>query len=454
MEVNPVDPYQFDELIEKMMCEAAEEWIDHQDHVFSDDFEFELQRKLRAKSRTSRTRQAQRNRITVNSGSDAETVPVHKTHSTAYKPFPKAYAIGGMAACLLLGAVLFQGWQDLRNQVVLNEQSTPEQITESEQPVPEQSSVQVPEPAESQAENSFAAPTAEQQPPQADAPQEEILPSLPDHAENVSTAPAVQEKIVTVVTVLKVVTTAPVTTLSEVTTTTTAPVIHEPGDAEQTDEIPEEVYSKCEKNGLPAERLDQMFAEKKEKTQIKDYVVYYECEQTDYSAVAAEILTDVDTSKVFDFKVVSVGSKLDVSSVMPPESLESGWNRYRNTVSGKGKYGRFVYRFECTKPIESEQGVVKGVVSSFTADGQSVLNPDDYIHPFYPEMIALGDVNGDGQVDVSDANAIIQYVGNSGDITDKGKLAADVNLDGNVDLDDAVQVLTYIANHIPHVWGK
>lgn len=235
MEVNPVDPYQFDELIEKMMCETAEERIDHQDHVFSEDFEFELQRKLRAKSRTSRTRQTQRNRITVNSGSAAETVPEQKIHSTAYKPFPKAYAIGSMAACLLLGAVLFRGWQGLRDQVVLNEQNTPEHITESAQVVPEQSSV--PQPAVSQTENSFAAPTAEQQPAHADVPQEAILPALPDYAENASTAPAVQEKTVTVVTVLKTVTTAPVTTLAAVTTTAPGPVIYEPGDVDQDGEI-------------------------------------------------------------------------------------------------------------------------------------------------------------------------------------------------------------------------
>ncbi|MCR4758994.1 MAG: dockerin type I repeat-containing protein [Oscillospiraceae bacterium] len=462
MEVNPVDPYQFDELMEKMMCEVAEERIDHQDHVFSDDFEFELQRKLRAKTRTSQTRQAQRNRIIVNSGSDAETVPACQTRKNAYKPFPKAYAIGGMAACLLLGAVLFRGWQGLREQIVLNEQSTPEQITESGQAVPEQSSAQVQEPAESQAENSFAAPTAEQQPSQADVPQEAILPALPDQAENISTEPAVPEKIVTVVTVLKTVTVAPVTTLSEVTTTTAAPVTHEPGDAEQNAEIPEKVYSKCEKNGLPADKVDEMFAEKTKKNPTKDYdyVFYCECEKTD-SAFTADILTDVDTSKVSFFDAVPLNRRtLDVSPAMTDEAdTEPGWTRYRNTVSGNGKYSRFVYRLVCEEPVDPEkpeQCIVQGTVLSFTVNGEPAPKPEDYIHPFYHRMIALGDVNGDNQVDVTDANLIIQYSGGSSvsAISDRGKLAADVNLDGIVDLDDAVQILTYIANCVPHVWGN
>lgn len=231
------------------------------------------------------------------------------------------------------------------------------------------------------------------------------------------------------------------------------------------DEIPEDVYSIWKDNGHPADELDKVFAEKK-RSLIKDYVYYCECENTGH-AFTAEILTDIDPLNVSYFDAVPLkGKTLDISPALCQESPEPGCTRYRNTVSGSGKYSQFVFRFVCDTDADPEQCIVRRTVSDVTVNGLSVPDTEAYMHLYkkYTNskisrigMLALGDVNKDNQVDVTDANLIIQYSGggsNAPAINDRGKLAADVNLDGVVDLDDAVQILTYIANYVPHVWGN
>ena len=49
----------------------------------------------------------------------------------------------------------------------------------------------------------------------------------------------------------------------------------------------------------------------------------------------------------------------------------------------------------------------------------------------------LGDVNGDGQVDISDVNAVINMMLGKVDKVD----AADINGDGNIDISDVNSVI-------------
>lgn len=65
-------------------------------------------------------------------------------------------------------------------------------------------------------------------------------------------------------------------------------------------------------------------------------------------------------------------------------------------------------------------------------------------NPSY-ETTLLGDINLDGDVDISDAVAVYQ-IGNSS--TKKQKLAADVNLDHNYDAYDANLILSFVAHNI------
>jgi hypothetical protein len=60
----------------------------------------------------------------------------------------------------------------------------------------------------------------------------------------------------------------------------------------------------------------------------------------------------------------------------------------------------------------------------------------------------LGDVNGDGAVDVLDANLIQKYAVDNVVLTDEQLIAGDVNDDGVVDVLDSVDILKYVVEKI------
>ena len=57
----------------------------------------------------------------------------------------------------------------------------------------------------------------------------------------------------------------------------------------------------------------------------------------------------------------------------------------------------------------------------------------------------LGDVTGDGQIDVNDVTDIQLYIVQNQSFTDKQKEAADVNKDGKISVLDVTRVQQYIA---------
>lgn len=59
--------------------------------------------------------------------------------------------------------------------------------------------------------------------------------------------------------------------------------------------------------------------------------------------------------------------------------------------------------------------------------------------------VMLGDVTGDGQIDVNDVTAIQLYIVQNQSFTDKQKEAADVNKDGKISVSDVTRVQQYIA---------
>lgn len=60
-----------------------------------------------------------------------------------------------------------------------------------------------------------------------------------------------------------------------------------------------------------------------------------------------------------------------------------------------------------------------------------------------------GDVNGDGEIDVADANLILRYIVDLVDLKDWQKERADVNLDGLINVSDAILILRYITGLVP-----
>lgn len=57
----------------------------------------------------------------------------------------------------------------------------------------------------------------------------------------------------------------------------------------------------------------------------------------------------------------------------------------------------------------------------------------------------LGDVNGDGKIDITDATLIQKYAAETEDLTTRQLLAADTNADGNVNVADATRIQNLIA---------
>ena len=65
----------------------------------------------------------------------------------------------------------------------------------------------------------------------------------------------------------------------------------------------------------------------------------------------------------------------------------------------------------------------------------------------------MGDVTGDGVVDIADAMAVFYHVAKKTALDDGVVSLADINGDGNVDIADAMQVFYFVAKKIPSLRG-
>jgi hypothetical protein len=64
----------------------------------------------------------------------------------------------------------------------------------------------------------------------------------------------------------------------------------------------------------------------------------------------------------------------------------------------------------------------------------------------FPWAIQQGDANGDGQLDISDAVAIVNYLLSKAPLDNSKLAAADVNGDGEVTITDAVMLVNMIGS--------
>ena len=88
---------------------------------------------------------------------------------------------------------------------------------------------------------------------------------------------------------------------------------------------------------------------------------------------------------------------------------------------------------------------VKNIV--LTTPGGAQKRPADCLATLSVSNVRLGDVNGDGSINITDAVGIVNYIlGRPG--TDFKPLAADVNKDGNINITDAVGIVNHILGRI------
>ena len=75
------------------------------------------------------------------------------------------------------------------------------------------------------------------------------------------------------------------------------------------------------------------------------------------------------------------------------------------------------------------------------------INKNTKAYLYSDDDVMLGDVTGDGKIDVNDVTAIQLYIAQNQSFTDKQKEAADVNKDGKISVLDVTRVQQYIARY-------
>ena len=90
---------------------------------------------------------------------------------------------------------------------------------------------------------------------------------------------------------------------------------------------------------------------------------------------------------------------------------------------------------------------VQSGVTSVAGYEKLAINKNTKAYLYSDDDVMLGDVTGDGQIDVNDVTAIQLYIAQNQSFTDKQKEAADVNKDGKISVLDVTRVQQYIARY-------
>ena len=88
---------------------------------------------------------------------------------------------------------------------------------------------------------------------------------------------------------------------------------------------------------------------------------------------------------------------------------------------------------------------VQSGVTSVAGYEKLAINKNTKAYLYSDDDVMLGDVTGDGKIDVNDVTAIQLYIAQNQSFTDKQKEAADVNKDGKISVLDVTRVQQYIA---------
>ena len=130
---------------------------------------------------------------------------------------------------------------------------------------------------------------------------------------------------------------------------------------------------------------------------------------------------------VFLLKGNTVPTKDSIKYINQTEGSSVTFTVYPYDLSETGSYGLYV---------------------SSTSAGYAKVATFGVTDSWEEAPYTMGDVNGDGSIDVIDASLILRYAANLNTLTDTQKAAADVNGNNSIDVIDASMVLRYAANLI------
>lgn len=137
-----------------------------------------------------------------------------------------------------------------------------------------------------------------------------------------------------------------------------------------------------------------------------------------------------------DYNMSSYGGYLTTEYTAAADVNTSGNLMYIDfqLANGMTAYSNNGISTDVTVAIESVEDQ-QGDIFSYNSATSSVTITD--------QQHTLGDVSGDGKINLIDVLYVIQYYNNTKTFTSAEKTAADVNRDGKVDLTDALKILQY-----------
>lgn len=80
--------------------------------------------------------------------------------------------------------------------------------------------------------------------------------------------------------------------------------------------------------------------------------------------------------------------------------------------------------------------------------GRAAWLSEQFYPDYIPPQYSLGDVNGDGKINIDDVTLTQKYIAEIEDLTEAQLLAADVTRDGSINIDDVTAIQKYTANMI------
>jgi len=134
-------------------------------------------------------------------------------------------------------------------------------------------------------------------------------------------------------------------------------------------------------------------------------------------------------------------SSAPASSATPTESLEPTYTTNSTVPSSSSE------PTETTAKTEPTETTAKTEPNETTGEAVNTTATEVQTKPTEPEKDKgiLGDVNGDGKVNIKDATQIQKFAAKLLDLTEDEKLRADVNSDGKVNVKDATAIQKYVA---------
>ena len=170
----------------------------------------------------------------------------------------------------------------------------------------------------------------------------------------------------------------------------------------------------------------------------KDYMPNIPNEVTNVKKADGKVLSNfTDISNLADFKGGKVFARAYFKVISTGETTV---NLNVKTLSvGYIQNGSLTF-----KPVV-RGSVIQPNVTSTPGFEKLVINRNTKVYLYSDDNVMLGDVTGDGQIDVNDVTAIQLYIAQNQSFTDKQKEAADVNKDGIISVLDVTRVQQYIA---------